>query len=199
MNLLLNHPVIPVVTLEHAGDAVPVAEALLEGGIKVIEVTLRTEAALDAIRAIKKSLPDMLVGAGTVTTPAQWDEAMNAGADFAVSPGTTEPLLRHANGGAPYLPGVCTPSDVMLALAHGKNHLKFFPAEQSGGVERLKLFGSLFPDVAFCPTGGISPSNAQQYLNLPNVFAIGGSWIASHALIKEKNWKEITQNARIFT
>jgi len=170
--------VIPVATFNDPEQAVRVARKLTADGMPAVEVTLRTERGLDCIRAISSTLPDVIVGAGTVLTPRQMDDARNAGARFLVSPGTTRELVDAARSGQhAWLPGVATPSEVMRMRRAGFDHLKFFPAESSGGVAFLKAIAPVLPDVRFCPTGGIDKSNAATYLALPNVFAVGGSWV----------------------
>jgi len=189
-------PVIPVVVLERVADAVPLARALLAGGLPVIEVTLRTDAALEAIRAIARDVPEAIVGAGTVLDAADLSGAREAGAHFAVSPGTTPELLDSAGAdGFPLLPGVMTPSDVIAAITAGYDVLKFFPAVQAGGVDMLKAFAGPFPQVRFCPTGGINLSNAPEFLALPNVCCIGGSWITPADSIQAADWGAVTRLA----
>ena len=170
-------PVIPVLVIERVEDAVPVAEALVAGGLPVLEVTLRTSAALDAIRAMK-AVPGTIVGAGTVLNPAQLDAAVEAGSEFVVSPGLTESLGRAAaDSPVPLLPGVASASDIMRALDLGFTRLKFFPAAASGGIPALKGFSSVFGQVRFCPTGGITLEMAADWLALPSVACVGSSWI----------------------
>lgn len=170
-------PVIPVLVIERVDDAVPVAEALVAGGLPVLEVTLRTDAALDAIRAMKQ-VPGAIVGAGTVLNPAQFEAAVEAGSEFVVSPGLTEALGKAAAGShVPLLPGVATAGDIMRALDHGFTRLKFFPAMASGGIPALKAFSSVFGQVRFCPTGGITQESASDWLALPSVACVGGSWL----------------------
>jgi 2-dehydro-3-deoxyphosphogluconate aldolase/(4S)-4-hydroxy-2-oxoglutarate aldolase len=170
-------PVIPVLVIERIEDAVPIAEALVAGGIRVLEVTLRTEAALDAIRAMK-TVPGAIVGAGTVLNPAQFDAAGEAGAEFVVSPGLTDMLGKAAAGSSvPLLPGVASAGDIMRALDFGFTRLKFFPATVSGGIPALQSFSSVFGQVRFCPTGGITLETAPDWLALPSVTCVGGSWI----------------------
>ncbi|MDP8914576.1 MAG: bifunctional 4-hydroxy-2-oxoglutarate aldolase/2-dehydro-3-deoxy-phosphogluconate aldolase [Pseudomonadota bacterium] len=186
-------PVIPVLVIERVEDAVPVAEALVAGGLPVLEVTLRTEAALDAIRAMK-SVPGAIVGAGTILNPAQFEAASEAGAEFVVSPGLTEALGRAAAGSSvPLLPGVASPGDIMRALDLGFTRLKFFPATASGGVPALKSFSSVFAQVRFCPTGGISLETAPDWLSLPSVACVGGSWLVPTGPIDPRT---ITERAR---
>ena len=175
--ILAAAPVIPVLVIERLEDAVPVARALVEGGLPVLEVTLRTSAALDAIRAMR-SVQGAIVGAGTVLNPAQYEAAVEAGAEFAVSPGLTDRIAdAAAGGGAPLLPGVASASDIMRALDRGFSRLKFFPAEAAGGLPALKAFGAVFGGVKFCPTGGITPDSAPEWLALESVLCVGGSWL----------------------
>lgn len=170
-------PVIPVLVLDHANEARALAEALVAGGLRVLEVTLRTPAALAAIREMKQ-VPGAIVGAGTVTNPVALEEAMNAGAEFIVSPGLTERLARVAIGKQiPFLPGVATASDIMRGLDLGLAHFKFFPATAAGGIPAIKALAAPFADIRFCPTGGISAASAPEWLGLPSVLCVGGSWI----------------------
>jgi 2-dehydro-3-deoxyphosphogluconate aldolase/(4S)-4-hydroxy-2-oxoglutarate aldolase len=184
-------PVIPVLVIEQVGDAVAVAEALVAGGLPVLEVTLRTPAALDAIRAMK-DVPGAIVGAGTVLNPSQFNAAIEAGSEFVVSPGLTETLGKAAAGAhVPLLPGVASASDIMRALDLGFTRLKFFPAMASGGIAALKGFSSVFGQVRFCPTGGITLETAADWLALPSVACVGGSWLVpagrvDHAGITER-------------
>lgn len=170
--------VVPVIVIKELGHAVPLAKALVEGGLDILEVTLRSPAALGAIRAIAEEVPEALVGAGTVTNAGQFREAAEAGARFVVSPGLTEEVVKaSALHMVALLPGVATASDIMRGLELGLSTFKFFPAETSGGAPALKALGGPFPQVSFCPTGGISPKNIADYLSLPNVIAVGGSWM----------------------
>jgi 2-dehydro-3-deoxyphosphogluconate aldolase / (4S)-4-hydroxy-2-oxoglutarate aldolase len=195
--LLSRTPVLPVVTIDDANTAVPLARALLRGGINAIEVTLRTAAGLDAIAHIAKQVPEMLVGAGTVLSPKDLHACAAAGAVFAVSPGATPALLAAAGSSTiRLLPGVVTSSDIMNALDHGIDFIKFFPAATSGGVEALKAFGGPFTQVRFCPTGGINLQTAPGYLALKNVVCIGGSWITPAAAIQKSDWETIERLAR---
>lgn len=190
-------PVVPVLVIEDVEDAVPIAKALIAGGIKVLEVTLRTPAAIDVIREIATNVPEALIGAGTVTNAQQLKQVTEAGAKFAISPGLTADLLDAANaGGIALIPGISSISELMVGLDKGYTHFKFFPAEASGGVPTLKSIGGPFPDVKFCPTGGINPGNYQDYLALNNVMCCGGSWLCPDALVKEKKWDEITKLAQ---
>ncbi|KEI72521.1 bifunctional 4-hydroxy-2-oxoglutarate aldolase/2-dehydro-3-deoxy-phosphogluconate aldolase [Endozoicomonas elysicola] len=189
-------PIVPVMVIDHIEDAVPMAQALSEGGIKVFEITLRTDAALEAIRQIAEAMPDAMVGAGTVINASQYDAAVAAGARFVISPGMTPELLAHASqSSAPLIPGCATPSEVMQALSHGYDHLKFFPAEVNGGVKALKAISAPLPQVRFCPTGGIGPDNIKEYLALSCVATIGGSWMLPADVVAARNWPEISRLA----
>jgi 2-dehydro-3-deoxyphosphogluconate aldolase / (4S)-4-hydroxy-2-oxoglutarate aldolase len=189
--------VIPVMVIERPEDAVPLAQALADGGLTMLEITLRSDAALGAIRDIKKHVSGVDVGAGTVLDTTQWRAAEDAGATFMVSPGLTESLARTAaESSVPLLPGVATSSEIMIAREHGFRFLKFFPAEQAGGVNMLSAFGGPFADTLFCPTGGVSPSNAASYLKLANVVCVGGSWVAPKAMVAAKDWAGITVLAK---
>lgn len=186
-------PVIPVLKITNAADAVPLARALTKGGLPAIEITLRTPAALDAIRAAADAVPEAIVGAGTILDAGQFDAAERAGARFIVSPGLTAQLAQAASRSeTPLLPGAATPSEIMAAAEAGYSLLKFFPAEQAGGAGWLKALASPFAGVRFCPTGGIGPQNAADYLSLGNVVCVGGSWIAPDALVAAGKWDEIT-------
>jgi 2-dehydro-3-deoxyphosphogluconate aldolase/(4S)-4-hydroxy-2-oxoglutarate aldolase len=185
-------PVIPVVTLADAATAVGLAQALVRGGVCVIEVTLRNDQGLKAIAAIARQVPQMMVGAGTVLSMDDLRAAADAGAAFAVSPGATAGLLAQARTVAlPYLPSVATPSELMAALEAGYRYLKFFPATAAGGFEMLRALASPFPQVRFCPTGGITLESAAQYLRLPNVLCVGGSWLAPAEAIARRDWARI--------
>jgi len=185
-------PVIPVVVIDDLDDAVPLAAALVRGGLPAIEVTLRTQPALAAIEKIAEEAPGAFVGAGTVTTPQQVDDALSAGARFLVSPGATPTLLDAMQAsGVPFLAGTATPSDVIALLERGITHAKFFPAEINGGVKALKAFAGPFPQMRFCPTGGIDVAKAPEYLALPNVMCVGGSWMA-----KPGDWDSVESLAR---
>lgn len=189
-------PVMPVMVINNIELAVPLARALVEGGLKVLEITLRTPVALEAIRRIKAEVPGAIVGAGTIINPETLDAAIEAGAEFIVSPGYTESLLGFAlSSGVPILPGVVTPSEVMRLLDKGVNCMKFFPAEAAGGIPMLKSIGGPLPQVTFCPTGGVTPKNAPDYLALNNVACVGGSWMAPADLVDAQNWAEITRRA----
>jgi len=196
-SLASHGPVIPVIVLQRVQDAVPLAEALVAGGVKVLEVTLRTPVALQCIEAIARAVPEAIVGAGTIRVPADAQAAVNAGSRFAVSPGyTAEVGAACREAGLPLLPGVATASEVMAAMADGLHFLKFFPAMQAGGLAMLKALGGPFPDVAFCPTGGISLETAPQFLALPNVKVCGGSWLTPADAVASGDWARITRLAR---
>lgn len=198
--ILVADPVLPVVTIENPADAVPLARALVSGGVRTLEVTLRTATALDSIRAIASEVPEVVIGAGTVVTPADLQRACDAGARFGVTPGVTRDLLAAGRAsGIPLLPGVLTPSEVLSAVAAGFTVLKLFPAQPAGGVALLKALAGPFPDIVFCPTGGISFDLAREYLALANVFCVGGSWITPPDAIRSGNWAEITGLARMAT
>ncbi|GAA7649976.1 bifunctional 4-hydroxy-2-oxoglutarate aldolase/2-dehydro-3-deoxy-phosphogluconate aldolase [Helicobacter pylori] len=187
-------PIVPVVVIENIKDAVPLAQSLIEGGIHIIEVTLRSSCALEAIELIAKNVPKMCVGAGTILNPTQLEQAQNRGAEFLISPGLTIKLLEYAKKkDMPLIPGVSSSSEVMQALELGYNALKFFPAEYCGGVKLLNAFNGPFKGVKFCPTGGISADNMHSYLNLENVLCVGGSWLTSKNLIQNKEWDKITE------
>ncbi|MEU1499115.1 bifunctional 4-hydroxy-2-oxoglutarate aldolase/2-dehydro-3-deoxy-phosphogluconate aldolase [Streptomyces sp. NPDC005732] len=185
-------PVMPVVVLTDADDAVPLARALVAGGLPAIEVTLRTPAALDAVRAVAAAVPDAVVGAGTVLTPAQVAETVAAGARFLVSPGWTDGLLDAMKAsGVPFLPGVSTASEVVALLERGVREMKFFPAQAAGGTAYLRSLAGPLPQARFCPTGGITADNAGEYLALPNVGCVGGTWMVPGDAIAAKDWGRI--------
>ena len=195
-NLLAGNPVIPVITLDRVEDAVPLAEALVAGGLKVLEVTLRTEAAVEGIKQIIKYVPQAIVGTGTVCTGQQITLSEDIGCQFMISPGATEKLLQAAQqSSVPLLPGVSSISELMRGLEFGYRDFKFFPAEAAGGVPVIKAMAGPFGDVKFCPTGGIGLHNVGDYLSLPNVFCVGGSWIAQPKLVQAKNWAEVKRLA----
>jgi 2-dehydro-3-deoxyphosphogluconate aldolase/(4S)-4-hydroxy-2-oxoglutarate aldolase len=196
-NLLAGNPVVPVITLERVEDAVPLAEALVAGGLKVLEVTLRTEAAIEGIKQIIKHVPGAIVGTGTVCKEQQIKLSEDIGCQFMISPGATDKLLQAAQKSSiPLLPGISSVSELMRGLEYGHRDFKFFPAEAAGGVPVLKAMAGPFSDVKFCPTGGIGLHNVLAYLALPNVLCVGGSWIAQPKLIQAKNWAEIEKLAR---
>ena len=185
--------VIPVLTIERLEDAVPLAKALVAGGVRVLEVTLRTPVAIPAAQAIISSVPEAVVGIGTILNADDLVRAEALGAVFGISPGATPDLLKAAATSAlPFAPGIATASELMQALAHGFNLAKFFPAEQSGGIKALRALAGPFPDARFCPTGGIGEANAAAWLAEPNVFAVGGSWLCPAADIRSGNWAGIT-------
>ncbi|CAH0990913.1 KHG/KDPG aldolase [Sinobacterium norvegicum] len=189
-------PVIPVLVIESVEDAVPLAQALSDGGLKVLEVTLRTEAALASIKAMRDACPDLIIGAGTILTAEHYRLAVEAGSQFIVSPGCCEQLLAAAaQYDVPFLPGASTLSEMMALYNVGYQVLKFFPAELNGGAPFLKTVSAVMPQLTFCPTGGISTANAGDYLSLPNVACIGGSWMASAKSISAKDWSTISQQS----
>jgi 2-dehydro-3-deoxyphosphogluconate aldolase/(4S)-4-hydroxy-2-oxoglutarate aldolase len=197
LELMRLAPVIPVIVIDDVAHAVPMARALVEGGIRVLEVTLRTPAALQAVRAIAKGVPDAVVGVGTVIDVGQFDAAHEAGARFAVTPGLTVQLARAAkNFGMALLPGTMTPTDVIGAMECGYRELKFFPAQQAGGIAMLKALQGPFAEVSFCPTGGISAETAPQFLALPNVVCVGGSWLTPKESLEKEDWEHIHRLAR---
>jgi 2-dehydro-3-deoxyphosphogluconate aldolase / (4S)-4-hydroxy-2-oxoglutarate aldolase len=191
-------PVVPVMVVERIEDAVPLALALYRGGLKVLEITLRTPCALDAITAMVEALPkDAVIGAGTIITPQDLEKAVKAGSTFMVSPGTTPALIEAAKAcSVPLLPGIATPTEAMNLLVQGFTHQKFFPAEAAGGVAMLKSIGGPLPQITFCPTGGIDLARAPSYLALPNVACVGGTWMAPKELMKAGRWDEIERLAR---
>lgn len=187
-------PVVPVIVIKDLADAVPMAKALLAGGIKVLEVTLRTPVALDAIRLLAEQVPDAVVGAGTVTTASQLQQVAEAGAKFAISPGLTRELLQAGKDASiPLIPGIASISELMEGTGLGYSHFKFFPAEAAGGVKTLKSIHGPFADIRFCPTGGINEKNFRDYLALPNVCCVGGSWIVPDDAVASKDWSRITE------
>ena len=191
-------PVMPVMVIQNLDDAVPLAKALVAGGIKVLEITLRTPIALDAIRLISQEVKDAIVGAGTITTPEQLKAAEDAGAVFAISPGLTPTLLAAAKAGKiALIPGISTLSELMMGMEYGLDHFKFFPAEAAGGIPMLKSIAGPIPQATFCPTGGISPDNYNAYLSLGNVACVGGSWLVPADAVKSKNWDKVTELAKL--
>jgi len=189
-------PVIPVVTIDDPQDAVPLARALVAGGVKIIELTLRTDSALTSLKLIAEEVPDILAGAGTILTPAQADAAVQAGAKFLVSPGITPALLTAMLSlDVPVLPGVATVGEVLAVLEAGLDAMKFFPAGPAGGPPYLAAIGAPIPHVRFCPTGGISLATAPDYLKLPNVACVGGSWLTPADAVTAKDWGRITRLA----
>lgn len=197
LKIMQGQPVIPVLKIDRLADAVPLARALARGGLPAVEITLRTPVALDAIRAVASEAPEALVGAGTILNADQFAEAEAAGARFIVSPGTTPALIdAAASSPVPLLPGAITPGELMAAAERGYSLLKFFPAEQAGGAAFLKSLASPFAGIRFCPTGGIGAGNASDYLSLPNVICVGGSWVAPDGLVAAGKWDEIEALAR---
>ena len=185
--------IIPVLTIERLEDAVPLAMALVAGGVRTLEITLRTPVAIESAKAIMADMPDAVVGIGTILNADDLARAEGIGARFGISPGATPDLLKAAAAsGLPFAPGIATASELMLALSHGFNLVKFFPAEQSGGIKALRALAGPFPDVRFCPTGGIAEANAVSWLAEPNVVAVGGSWLCPAADIRSGNWAGIT-------
>lgn len=196
-NILRSAPVVPVVVIDNLDDAVPLAQALYNGGLRALEITLRTPVAAQAVRLMKQALPDAYVGTGTVINRETFEASIEAGADFMVSPGVNDELLAlAANCDTPFLPGAATPSEVMKLAAHGFKFLKFFPAEAAGGTAMLKSIHGPLPQVKFCPTGGISLATAPNYLALPNVVCVGGTWMLDKTLIANKDWSAIETLAR---
>lgn len=187
----------PVMVIQNLDDAVPLAKALVAGGVRVLEITLRTPVALEAIRLISQEVKDAVVGVGTITTPEQLKAAEAAGAVFAISPGLTPTLLAAAKQSSiALIPGVATISELLLGMEYGLDHFKFFPAEAAGGIPMLKAIAGPIPQVTFCPTGGISPENYQAYLSLSNVACVGGSWLAPADVVKAKDWAKVTELAK---
>jgi len=196
-DILRRAPVIPVLVIHDLNHAVPLADALVAGGLPVLEVTLRTPVGLAAIEAMRRAIPEAIVGVGTLSEPAQFAACASAGAQFGVSPGLTPALLEaHHQAGFPFLPGVMTPGELMRAREAGLRFCKLFPAQQAGGTAMLRALHSVFPDVGFCPTGGIHQDNVQEYLALPNVLCVGGSWVAPNALIQSGDWMAIRKLAQ---
>ena len=200
MSLLDVTPVVPVVVIDDAADAVPIARALVDGGVPMIELTLRTPCALEAIERIAAEVPEITVGAGTIVEPGQAAQAAAAGARFLVSPGATESLLKAmTDTGLPHLPGAATVSEVLLLLERGYREMKFFPAEAAGGTRFLASVHSPVPAARFCPTGGISVATAPDYLALPNVGCVGGSWLTPADAVQTRDWARITRLAQVTT
>lgn len=196
LEILNAGPVVPVIVIKKIEQAAPLAQALLQGGIKVLEITLRSEAAIDAIGLISREVPGAIVGAGTVTSPEDLEAVAEAGAVFAISPGLTPTLLDAANRGPiALIPGISTASELMTGMEMGYSAFKFFPAEAAGGVPMLKSIAGPFPHITFCPTGGISQDNSNDYLALANVACVGGSWIVPAREIEMENWDAITKLA----
>ena len=197
VTLLAGQPVIPVLKIDEIEHAVPLARALAKGGLPAIEITLRTPVALEAIRRVAAEVEEAVVGAGTILNSRQFDEAAKAGSRFIVSPGITSNVIdAAASSDVPLLPGAITPGEMMTALEAGLDFLKFFPAQQAGGAAFLKALASPFQELRFCPTGGITSQNAKDYLSLPNVLCVGGSWVAPDNLVRSGDWSQIETLAR---
>jgi len=196
-DLLRHGPIVPVITLERVEDAVPLARALVAGGLRLLEITLRTPAAADSAAAIIQDVPEAVVGIGTVLTPSDLERARKLGARYALSPGATPDLLEAASESEmPFIPGIATASELMAALAHGFQTVKFFPAVAAGGIPALKALAGPFPHARFCPTGGSDEKNARDLLALSNVVAVGGSWVCPTSDIRAQAWDEITSKAQ---
>lgn len=196
-DVLKQGPVVPVIVINKLEQAVPLAKALVRGGIRVLEVTLRTECAIDAIRLIATEVPEAIVGAGTVINTKQLAAVTEAGAQFVISPGLTNELLDAATQGeVPLIPGITTVSELMLGMSYGLNTFKFFPAEANGGIKALKAIAGPFPQIKFCPTGGISLANYRDYLALDSVLCIGGSWLVPEEALTNNHYEKITQLAQ---
>jgi len=191
--ILQEAPIIPIITVHNLSHVTPLVKAIIDGGINTLEVTLRTPLALDAVAQIKLEFPQAIIGIGTVTNVEQIADIQSLGISFAVSPGINTSLINAAKeAGIPYLPAVATPSDILIAREHYVTELKFYPAERAGGVKALQDYANLFPNIQFCATGGIHAENLQEYLALPNVLSIGGSWLVPQDLIVASEWKKIT-------
>jgi 2-dehydro-3-deoxyphosphogluconate aldolase/(4S)-4-hydroxy-2-oxoglutarate aldolase len=196
-HVLAEGPVIPVIVIHRLEHAVPLASALVAGGVRVLEITLRTPVAVEAIRLISEGVPKAIVGAGTVINAEELKAVEQAGALFAISPGLTPELLEAANkGGIALIPGVSTISELMTGISRGYTHFKFFPAEAAGGVKTLKAFAGPFPAIKFCPTGGITPETCNDYLALANVMCVGGSWLVPSDAVENERWEEVTALAK---
>jgi 2-dehydro-3-deoxyphosphogluconate aldolase/(4S)-4-hydroxy-2-oxoglutarate aldolase len=199
-DLLKDIRALPVIAIDDVADAVPLADALAEGGLPALEVTLRTPAGLDSIATLLKQRPKLIIGAGTVTTGAQMKQCAALGVRFVVSPGLTPALLEIAHElRMPFLPGTATASEVMMGIQYGWSEFKFFPAEAAGGTAMLKSLAGPFPDIRFCPTGGVTPQNAVSYLSLPNVVMVGSSSMLPAEAMKRKDWADIARRARSFS
>jgi len=192
--IMNSSPIVPVMVINNVEHAVPLAKALVKGGITTLEITLRTEAALESITRIKAEVPEATVGAGTIINIETLNKAIAAGAEFIVSPGTTDAMIDAAIAtGVPLLPGVANPSEAMRLLEKGITEMKFFPAEAAGGIPMLKSIGAPIPQITFCPTGGVNQKNVKDYYKLPNVACVGGSWMCAANLVEAENWDEITR------
>lgn len=194
MELIKEKRIVPVVKLDHVEDALPLAKALIDGGLPVAEITFRTDAAEESIRVIRSTYPEMLCGAGTVVNIDQAERAVAAGAAFIVSPGFTKDVVEYAaRKNIPVLPGCCTPTEIIDAMNYGLNVVKFFPAKQYGGLDTIKALAAPFPGIRFMPTGGINTGNLREFLDNDKIYACGGSWMVADSLIKEKRFDEITR------
>jgi len=197
LEILQTGPVVPVMVIHKKEHAVPLARALVKGGIRILEITLRSDVALEAIALVSREVPEALVGAGTVVSADDLQAVADAGGEFAISPGLTPALLAAANEGPiALIPGISTASELMLGMELGYTEFKFFPAEAAGGIKMLKAIGGPFPNITFCPTGGISPKNYHAYLQLANVACVGGSWLAPSKTVAAKEWSTITKTAQ---
>lgn len=197
LDILQTGSVVPVMVIHNLAHAIPLAKALIKGGVKVLEITLRTPVAIEAIKIISEEVPEAIVGAGTVASKKDLIDVAEAGGVFAISPGLTPTLLDAANQGSiALIPGISTASELMLGMEMGYKEFKFFPAEAAGGVKMLQSIGGPFPQITFCPTGGISPANYKNYLALNNVACVGGSWLVPKDIIEQEGWHEITDIAR---
>lgn len=197
LEVLSASPIVPVIAVKQLKDAVPLANALVKAGVKVLEITLRTECGLEAIRTVKRDVPNAIVGAGTVVNAIQYAQAVDAGAEFIISPGLTGSLLQKSREyDVPFIPGVATPSELMLANQYGLSYLKFFPAEINGGIKALQAFSGPFPDIKFCPTGGVNEKNYRDYLALKNVLCVGGTWFVPADAIERGDFDAITALAK---
>ncbi len=197
LDVLQTGSVVPVIVINNIDHAVPLAKALVAGGVKVLEVTLRTPVAIEAIRRIAEEVPDAVVGAGTVASEADLKAVTEAGGVFAISPGLTPTLIKAAlNGPIALIPGISTASELMFGMEYGLREFKFFPAEAAGGIKMIKSIGGPFPQATFCPTGGISPDNYKEYLSLKNVACVGGSWLAPTEALEQGDYQQISNLAR---
>jgi len=197
LDVLKTGPVVPVIVIKNLDHAVPLAKALVAGGVKVLEVTLRTPVAIEAIKMISEAVPEAIIGAGTVATEKDLHDVAEAGGVFAISPGLTPALLTAAiNGSIALIPGISSASELMFGMEYGLREFKFFPAEAAGGIRMIKSIGGPFPQATFCPTGGISPANYKEYLSLKNVACVGGSWLAPTAVLEQGDWQKITDLAQ---
>lgn len=196
--MMAQQTLLPIIQADTAEEGVAIAKAMADADIHVVEVVLRTPASIDALIAIKKALPEMKVGAGTITSPQTLKQALDAKADFIVTPAISESLIKHLSGlTIPVLPGISTTSDLLLATEHGYTEVKLFPASLSGGPSFIQAMSSLFPQVSFCPTGGVKQQNKEDYLSLSNCFAVGGTWISPKVWVEQKQWHNITEACKL--